>query len=175
MGVDRLLPLSLALVDVDELLERGLGERRAVVELGEELLGAVVQPGAEVVLGEREHRLMALSLVQVRPREEVLVHANRALDFAAPTEKVTEREVSLERLVVDFRHLDEQLERLVGLAAQHEVEAANIVGADPRRRIPVPVAIDLEREADRRGHDDDRGEQECGVSWHLRAVGRAAS
>ena len=118
---------------------------------------------------------MALGLVQIRTREQVLMDANRSLDFAAAPEQVTEREVRLERLVVDFGHLDEQLERFIGLAAQHEVQAANIVGTDPRRRVPVAVAVDLECEADRRGHDDDRGEQECGVSWHLRAAERAAS
>ena len=175
MRVDRLLPLALALVDIDELLESSLGDRRAVVEVGEELLGAVVEARAEVVLGEGKDGLMALGLVQIRPREQILMDANRSLDFAAAPEQVTERKVRLERLVVDFGHLDEQLERFIGLAAQHEIQAANIVGTDPRRRVPVAVAVDLECKADRRGHDDDRGEQECGVSWHLRAAERAAS
>src|SRR5262249_24399661 len=146
MGVDLLLPLALALIDVDELLERGLGERRAVVEVGEELLGAIVQARAEIVLGEREDGLMALRLVQIGARKQGLMHANRALDLAAPAEQMTEREVSLERLVVDLGHLDEQLERLVRLAAQHEVQAADVVGADSRRRVAVAVAVDLERE-----------------------------
>jgi hypothetical protein len=46
---------------------------------------------------------------------------------------VSQREVRLERVVVDFCHLDEQLERLVGAAIQYEVEPANVVGADAWR------------------------------------------
>jgi len=50
---------------------------------------------------------MALGLVQVRPREQILMDANRALDFTAAPEQVAEREVGLERLVVDLGHLNE--------------------------------------------------------------------
>src|SRR5262245_4354240 len=67
--LDGLLPLLLALVDRDELLERGLGERRTVAELGEKLLRAVEQAGAQIVLGEREQRLMPLRFVEIRARQ----------------------------------------------------------------------------------------------------------
>src|SRR5262245_59154056 len=70
---DGLLPLLLTLVDRDELFERGLGERRAVAELAEELLRAIEQAGAQVVLGEREQRLMSLRFVEIRARQQVLV------------------------------------------------------------------------------------------------------
>jgi len=51
LRVDGFLPLLLALVDVHELVERRLGERRAVAELGEQLLRTIEEPGAQVVLG----------------------------------------------------------------------------------------------------------------------------
>src|SRR3954452_5867121 len=83
MCIDRLLPLALALVDVDQLLECGLGNRGTVVELGEQLLGTVVEARTEIVFGEREERLMSLRVVQVRPCEQILMNANCSLDFAA--------------------------------------------------------------------------------------------
>src|SRR5690606_11426826 len=150
-------PLALALVDVDEFLERGFRERRAVDELGKKLLGAVEEPGAEVVLGEREHGLMPLRVVQVRTREQVLVDANRTLDLAAAPEQVPEREVRLERVLVDLCHLHEQLERLVRLPVQDEVETADVVGADARRQLAVTVDVDAIGEADRTERDEDRG------------------
>ena len=113
---------------------------------------------------------MPLGLVQIRPREQVLVDANRSLDFAPPPEQVAERKMGLERLVVDFGHLHEQLERFVRLAAQHEIQSAEIVGTDPRRQVPVAVAVDLERETARRRDDEQCGEQERGFSGHLAAA-----
>src|SRR5690606_39182688 len=121
-------------VDVDELLEGLLRKRLAVLQLAEQRLRTIEQPRAEIILGEREERLMALRLAQARTREQVLVNAYRPIDLAAPAEQVPEREVGLGRLVVDLRDLDEKLERLVCLAVQHEVQAAEIVRADPGRR-----------------------------------------
>ena len=63
VDVDSLLPLFLALVDVNEPLERRFGERRAVGELQKKLLCAVEQAGAHVVFCEREHRLMPLRII----------------------------------------------------------------------------------------------------------------
>src|SRR5262245_9843524 len=71
--LDGLLPFLLALVNRDELFERGLGQCRAVAELAEELLRAVEQAGAQIVLGEREQRLMPLRFVEVRARQQILV------------------------------------------------------------------------------------------------------
>jgi hypothetical protein len=50
----------------------------------------------------------------------VLVHADRAVVFAAPAEQTAEREVQLHRLRVDLDHLDEGLDGLVGLLVEQE-------------------------------------------------------
>ena len=92
--------------------------------------------------------------------------ADRALDLAAPAEQMAQGEMRLERVVVDLRHLHEQLERFVRAAVQHEVQPANVVGADARRQIAVAVAVDLVDEAERPEHDEQRGQQKRSVSWH---------
>jgi hypothetical protein len=111
--------------------ERGLG---TALELLEDLLRAVEDPGLEVVLaelGERDHLLLG---PEVRTLEKVLVHADGAVVLAAPAEQAAEREVQLDRLRVDLDHLDEGLDRLVGLLVQQEVEALE-VGARQRARL----------------------------------------
>ena len=100
-------------------------ERRAV-ELGEQLLGTVEQARAVEVLRELEGRGRALLGGQVGPIEQVLVHADRAVDLAVAAEQAAEREVQVDRLRIDLHDLDERLDRLVGLLVQQEVEAAEV-------------------------------------------------
>src|SRR5690606_4772828 len=174
--VDRLLPLALALVDIDQLLERLLRECLTRPELREQRLRSIEKPCAEIVLGEREQRLVTLRLAQPRPRNKVLMHADRAVHLAAAAKQVPEREVRLERLVIDLRHLDEQLERLVRLAVQDEIEAANIVRADGRGRLIVPLAAEpLVGPADARREDQQPREHESCFSRHLEVTGCAGS
>ena len=98
--------------------------------------------------------------------------ADRALDLAAAAKQMAQREVRLERVVVDLRHLHEQLERLVRLAVQDEIQAADVVGADARRQVAIAIDVDLVDEADRTEHDEQRGQQERGVGRHrARRVG----
>src|SRR5688572_6931467 len=164
--VDRFLPLLLALVDANELLERGLRKRRALAQLAEELLCAIEQARSQVILGEREQRLVLLRFVEVRPRQQILVDADRTLHLASPAEKVTQGEMGFEGIVIDFRHLHEQLERFVRAAIQHHVQPANIVGADSGRQIAVAVAVNLVDETERTEHDEQCGQKERSVSWH---------
>src|SRR5690606_36878298 len=140
LRLDGLLPFPLALVDVDQLLEGLLGQRLAVLQLAQQRLRSIEQPCAEIVLGQREKRLMALRLTQARTGEQFLMHPYRTVDLAASAEEMPEREMRLERLVIDLRKLDEELERLVGLAVQDEVQAAEIVGVDAGRRGVVALA-----------------------------------
>ena len=107
MCVDGLLPFLLALVDADELVERRIGERRALAQLGEQLLGSVEEPRVQVVLGQGKQGLMPLRFVEVRTCQQVLVHADRALDLAAPAKQMAQGEMGFERIVVDLRHLHE--------------------------------------------------------------------
>ena len=99
---------------------------RRAVELGEQLLGAIEQAGAMEVLRELEGRRLALVRRQVGTVEQVLVHADRAVDLALAAEQAAEREVQVDRLRIDLDHLDERLDRLVGLLVQQEVEAAEV-------------------------------------------------
>ena len=71
----------------------------------------------------RKVAIVLLVRRQVRAIEQVLVHADRALDLAVPAEQDAEREVQLDGLRIDLDHLDERLDRLVGLLVQQEVEA----------------------------------------------------
>ena len=96
-------------------------------ELEEQLLGAVQQPRLEVILRQLEQRGSTLLLGgQVGAVDQVLVHADRALDLAAPAEQAAQREVQLDGLRIDLDHLDERLDRLVGLLVEQEVEALEV-------------------------------------------------
>src|SRR5690606_32810624 len=88
----------------------------------------------------------------------------RALDLAAPAEQVPEREVGLERVLVDLRHLHEQLERLVRLPVQDEVQAADVVRADTRRQVAIAVYVDAIGETDRAERDENRRKNENAFS-----------
>ena len=129
--LDRPLPLLLLLVDLEQARER-LQALRAVAQPREDLLGAVEEPGLQVVLAELEQRLDALLGGEVGALEQVLVHADRALVLAAAAEEAPEREVQLDRLRVDLHHLDERLDRLVGLLVQQEVQALEVGLRDAR-------------------------------------------
>ena len=70
-----------------------------------------------------------------RTRHDVLVNADRALHFAAPPVDAAEREVGLDRLVVDVDHPQEDFERLVGLFVEQKAQALEIVLVQPARRL----------------------------------------
>ena len=122
---DRLRPVLFLLVDRQEEAQRRVLERRAV-EAREEILGAVEQPRAMEILRELELGRAALLRGQVRAVEQVLVHPDRAVDLALAAEETPEREVQIDRLRVDFDHLDERFDRLVGLLVQEEVQPAEV-------------------------------------------------
>ena len=84
-------------------------------QLQEHLLGAIQQAGLEIVLRQLVQRGHALVGAEVGAIDQVLVHADRALDLAAPAEQAAQREVQLDRLRIDLDHLDERLDGLVGL------------------------------------------------------------
>src|SRR3954466_1310091 len=123
--LDGAVPILLLLVDLEEVAPRR-GGLRAVLELPERLFGAVEDSGLEVVLAELGERDQLLLRAEARSVEEVLVHADRTVVLPAPAEQAAEREVQLDRLGVDLHHLDERLDRLVGLLVQQEVEALEV-------------------------------------------------
>src|SRR5205085_6924460 len=87
-------PVLLLLVDLEQMRARRR-RLRALLELGEYLLGAVEDAGLEVVLaelGERDHFLI---VGQSGALKQVLVHADRPVVLAAPAKEAAEREVQL--------------------------------------------------------------------------------
>src|SRR5437764_4928281 len=122
------------------------GRRWALLGLREPLPGAVEVAGLAVVLaelGERDHFLI---VGQTGALKQVLVHADRAVVLAAPAKETAEREVQLDRLRIDLHHLDERLDRLVGLLVEEKVEALE-VGARQRARLGDDLAdIDARRD-----------------------------
>src|SRR2546428_436341 len=122
---DRLHPVLLLLIDLAQEPER-LGAMRRVLELEEHLLGAVEQPGLEVVLPELDHRVQPLFPAQVRALEKVAVHADRPLGLPAPAKQAPQRKMQLDGLRIDLDHLDERLDRLVGLLVEQEVQALEV-------------------------------------------------
>ena len=78
------------------------------------------------ILRELEHRGLALVGWQVGTVEQVLMHADRAIDLALAAEQIAQREVQIDRLRIDLDDFDERLDRLVGLLVQQEIEAAEI-------------------------------------------------
>ena len=122
---DRLLPVFFLLVDFQQELQRVLRVRGAF-EPEEELLRAIEQPCLEVVLRELEERCAFLVFLQVRALDQVLVHADRALELPAAAKKAAEREMELHCLRIDFDHFDESLDRLVGLLVQQEIEPLEV-------------------------------------------------
>src|SRR6267142_460902 len=123
--LDRLHPILLLLVDLDQRLQRA-GSMRRIPELEEHLLRAVEQPGLEVILAELDHRVQALLPAQFGPLEQVSVHADRPLGLPAAPEQAAQGEVQLDRFRIDLDHLDERLDRLVRLLVEQKIETLEI-------------------------------------------------
>jgi len=124
--VDGLAPVLLVLVDADQVAQRGRHLRIHCDEVGEQGLGAVEQAGAHVVLAEFEQRNGLFLVAQVRPRDQVLMHANRPVDFAAPAKQIAERKMRFDRVAVEFGELEEYLDRLVRLLVEQVVQSAKV-------------------------------------------------
>jgi hypothetical protein len=124
----------------------GRGGLRALLELAEHVFGAIQDSGLEVVLAELGERDQLLVGAQARALGQVLVHADGAVVLAAAAEQAAQREVQLDGLGVDLHHLDERLDRLVGLLVQQEVEPLE-VRARQRARLGHDLAdVDARRD-----------------------------
>ena len=102
-------------------------------QLQEHLLGAIEQPGLEIVLRQLVQRAHALLGGEVGAIDQILVHADRALDFAAAAEQAAQREVQLDGLRIDLDHLDERFDGLVGLLVDEKVETPEVGGGQRAR------------------------------------------
>ena len=68
-GAERLLPLVLALVDAAQRIERARAQPRDLADLLKQTLRAVEQPGPQIILRQREQRLLAMLRRQHIARE----------------------------------------------------------------------------------------------------------
>ena len=94
------------------------------LEAVERGLSPIAPTGTQEVLAQFEHRVLALGGIQVAPVGQILVHTDGAIGFAASTEQIAQREVQLDRFRVQPHHVDERVDRLVGLLVEQEVQAA---------------------------------------------------
>ena len=124
---DRLIPVAFVLIDADQVFQCRWRLRVHRDEIGEERLRAIEEAGAHVVLAELEQCDGLLVLVEVRTRDQMLVHSDRAIDLAAAAEQIPKREMRLDRIAIDLGKLQEHLDRLVLLLVQKVIEAAEVV------------------------------------------------
>jgi hypothetical protein len=122
-------PFVLELVNSHQELQRDRRLAPGGCELLEELFGAVVQPGSEIVACEFGDRGVAVALVETRLVMDVLVHADRAVDLAAPPIEAAQREMRVDGLVVEFGDGQERLERAIGLVVEQETHALEVTRA----------------------------------------------
>src|SRR5262249_37823244 len=146
---DGFLPVLLLLEDLQQEAQR-LQLERGAVELAEQLFGTIEQPGAMEILRQLEHRGLPLIVGKVGAVEQVLVHADRAIDLALSAEEIAQREVKVDRLRVDLDDLDEGLDRLVGLLVQEEIQPAEIRQRQRARLAKQVRDIDARRDPPQR-------------------------
>ena len=144
---------------------------------------AVEQARAHVILAELEQGDGFFFVTQIGPRNQVLMHANRAIDFAATPKQIAQSEMSLDGVAVDFGELEKQLDRLVLLFIEQVVEAAEVIArqlADSRARSTL-AASPSEYPARQRRHRQQQEQQRQQLIQHgvilvlANAVSRVAS
>src|SRR3990170_6267108 len=181
--VYRLGPVLLLLVNFEQELER-LAPARTVQKAQENFLGAIEQSRTQVVLTELEQCVQALFVAQVGPIEQVLVHADGAFSLAAPPEQAAQGKVQFDRLRIDPDHLDEGLDRLVGLLVEQKIEALEIRARQIARLGKQVLDVDA-RGQPSQAEEQREGEQppifefhhapEMGGTGGVSAVGRPCS
>src|SRR6266700_3096423 len=173
---DGLHPVLFLLIDLAQEPER-LGAMRRVLELEEHLLGAVEQPGLEVVLPELDHRVQPLFPAQVRALEKVAVHADRPLGLPAPAKQAPQRKMQLDGFRIDLDHLDERLDRLVGLLVEQEVQALEVGARQLPRFRQQLLDVDARGEPaqpEEQGKSEQPPELEVHARWALSLRRRGA-
>ena len=125
---DRLVPILFVLIDADQVLERGRRLRIHRDQIGEQGFGAIEQARAHVILAQFKQGDGFLVLVEIRARDQVLMHADRAIDLAAAAEQIAEREMRFDRIAIDVGELEEDFDRLVLLLVEQVIEAPEITG-----------------------------------------------
>ena len=82
--VDRFLPFLFLFVNSAQALECLNLVTRPLRESDEQFLGSVQEPCVQIILRQREQRLIALLRRQVGPRDNILMNSNGPIDLTAP-------------------------------------------------------------------------------------------
>jgi uncharacterized protein YhaN len=180
--LDRLRPVAFGLVDADQVLERLRRTHVQAHQVAEDRLGAIEQARAHVVLAQREQRLHLLLVGKIGALHQRLVQADRAIDFTAATEQMAQRDLRLERVLVELGDAQEDFDRLVGLLVEQVVQAAEVRGrqaADLRVAMAFATATTdaPNRSAPRAaagGRTRTTGDEGQHASAHLRSTGSSA-
>ncbi len=96
------------------------------LQLSEHLFGTIQQTGLQIVLRQFVQRSELLFRRQIGALQQVLVHADRSLDFAPPPEQAAQRKMQFDGLRIDLHDLDEGFDRLVRLLVEKEIQALEV-------------------------------------------------
>ena len=121
--VECLLPFVLALVHPAQRIERARAQPRNLAHLLEQPFRAIEQSRAQIILREREQRLLAVLGRKPLARQQILMNADGALDLAAPAIERAECEMGLDGVRIRIHELEEHVERPVGLLGDEIIEA----------------------------------------------------
>src|SRR5579862_5771010 len=154
--LERLRPVALGLVDGDQVIERAVAVLTGGRQLFEHPLGAIHQPGALVVEGKGESRLLthpAAALI-AQPR----VNGDRPVHFAAPAEEASECELNLRRIALGLRHASKDFGSVIEAVVDQVIEADVVVTRQP---YGTRGAIAAAEKPGRQAHQDEgQGEQQ---------------
>ena len=132
-------PVTLRLVDPDEVIERGFAIFARGRQLLQEPLRAVHEAGTQVIQGKRERRLVAQGRASLVTKAGV--NSDGAVDFAAAPEEAPERELNFGGVVIGLRHARENLGGMVEAVIDEMVEADVVIARQAhsaRRSHPSP-------------------------------------
>ena len=105
---------------------QGLFGIQGVFQFAEQAFGTIQNPGFQIILRQFEDRLLAFVVIQIGPVHQVVVHAQRAIHFAATAEQTAQRKVQFDSLRIDLDHFDESFDGLVLLLVEQEVQPLKI-------------------------------------------------
>ena len=143
IGAERLLPIMLPLVHAAQRIQRAGAQPRHFADLLKQPLGPIKHAGAQIILRQRQQRLFAMLRGQFLARQQILMNADRALDFAAPPIQRPQRKMRLDGLGVGIHQLQEHVERPIGLLGDQVIEAGQVIRmqfaqAMTGQRLPQP-------------------------------------
>jgi hypothetical protein len=118
-------PISLGLVNPHEMIERDISILARGRQLLEQPLGAVHEPGAQVIQRKSERRLVAQSDTSLVTQTGM--DGNSSIDFAPPPEEAAQCELNFGGIAVGLSHAREDLGGVIESVVDEVIEADVIV------------------------------------------------